>query len=327
MWREIIVKLHISNSVPTRKATSSALCKVLAGALLALMACPAWCAVPSREDEMSRVLVARKGMSADSDYLDITAGQTPDKTTQSGSPAALTEVVGDCGRQKSCSAWVLSGELGTIQELSRLWQSAINQYGGFPQTIVLDSSGGDASGGLWLAEKFQKLKINTRVEGWGVCQSACVYVLAAGYTRTIDPWALVEVHAQNASKDVTEGAFRNEAMSKPYLANILAGSPEGSVGFRLPIQVVRDVVDNVSRSTQYRDAHLALLMEQAGISPLLLTYMAMTPNTQKGEPMRVLNLPCVQALGLDSQSGALRRRSVGQIQEKCGSITFTHVAP
>ena len=222
-----------------------------------------------------------------------------------------------------CSeAWFLSGKISSRTQAEKEWNRAMEMSGGVaPEVIVLDSVGGDVSSSLFLSRKIQQHDIDTRVQGWGTCLSACVFILAAGQERHIDSLALVGIHAQNSSEDITERSFRDEAQVNDYVRQAIFDQEEGiGENLQIPLGMALEVVDNVSSSVQSHTGQLLLILEKSQISPLLVSYMARVPNRRREKHTRYLTHACMKSIGLVGYSKVDERKSIDDIQRHCGSL-------
>lgn len=288
-----------------------------------LLAGQAFAGLPTPEQAQA-IVAQRQADSENPSFLLLENSATKARTNGSIGDFSILPLASPCNDPRKCrSQWFVSGEVKTLADMKRAWDRALAASGGQPpQGLVFDFSGGDAAAGLWLGERVIEHGIHTRVEDWGVCLSACVFSLSAGKTRTILPWAIVGVHAQRSSH-ITEEDVRQGAAQSPAIAQAIAHQPEGAgESLTLPLSIILDIVDNVSKSTQARSGQYLHILGRSGVSPLLYSYTVQIPNTRLSSNLLVLPLPCSRALALDNATGRQEVASMGAIERACGPLRF-----
>lgn len=214
-----------------------------------------------------------------------------------------------CGSNGISSQWHVSGKIPAWKEVKKAWDQAL--LTSTPTGLVLDSEGGNVAGGIFLMAQALKNNLRVEVPNGASCVSACVYVLTAGATRTVGPWALVGVHQQNHTKYMTPQDLIGLSSSQ--------SAEQVGVGSRLEQQIA--MIDEVSTSNQVADGYWVKVMVLRQVSPLLLMYTASAPQTYHVSSLRQLKQPCVQALGLDNSNPDVPSSSK-DVLRVCGDVNF-----
>lgn len=120
-----------------------------------------------------------------------------------GQPIALrVTVTGDVLR--------ISGTV--VRELPAALEKILDRYPRV-RTVLLDSPGGEVTGGLSTAALIRRRGLNTMVPWNSDCASACVILLAAGVERRVAPGTRVGVHRWKYARPATDLDWQRDEMA------------------------------------------------------------------------------------------------------------------
>jgi hypothetical protein len=121
-------------------------------------------------------------------------------------------------RQQGTTVLLAEGKI--VPGDSRRLASVLSRQAVDGATILLDSPGGSVGESLALGTMIRERRLATAVAAGAVCASACVFVLAGGAVRDVDPAARIGVHMASLMYDDEYIAALEYLLSREINASI-----------------------------------------------------------------------------------------------------------